>query len=799
MTTAKQLFDLGYLPLVKITPHDARIAPTSKLKPDMLGKVPGKWTPAGWVGYDWRAADDVDADDVAAWGSAGVGIRTDFFPAVDIDITDEVLSEFVYNRAVASLGLTSTRIGRAPKKLMVYRTDESFGRMRLWIGDDHLVEILGDGQQFVAGGIHPGTKQPYTWPLGVLPAAELEVLTREQASAFLDALSEDLELFGFVTRREGSGAATADRESIDQRHLSGDVERIRVALAMVPNDNATFPGRDDYLRVGYAIKAAIGEDGYELFAEWAAKWEGNSNASGNDPDVVRSDWDRMQPPFEIGAEYIYETARDFGYNQAGDEFAAEPLAPEELAKAEAEIKEQSALMGGAAIKFSDAHVARILIKNHGHELRYCPERSQWMSWDGAKWNLDNSRRATYLSGLICQRLVKLAGQTIVEQKKCEATQQRLSNLGAKQAGAQYASDQPEMQLSQVLLDTDAYLLNTPGGIVDLRDGSISAHDPLKYMTRSTAVAPSAGPAPRWHSFLNEAVGGNKELKDYLQRLVGYALTGLKTEHNLAFLYGSGGNGKGVFINTVTSILDSYAKAASMDTFTASKFDRHPTDMAGLAGARLVTAQETQEGRRWDEQKVKTLTSNDKVQARFMREDFFEFEPNFKLVFAGNHKPEIRNLDDAMRRRFHLVPFTKKPAKVNTHLQIELKEEWPQILAWMIEGAQLWFKHGLNAPKVVLEATAEYFEEEDPMGQWIRDKVIFTDNEDDFLTSTALHDNYREWCGDNGEHAKTAKGLVRAVRERGGFRQKRKADARGFAGIRLKDGAGSDFAAVSEVI
>lgn len=799
MTTAKQLYDLGYDALVKITPHDARIAPTSKIKPEMLGKVPGKWTPDGWVGYNWRAAEPVTHNDVESWGKAGVGIRTDFYPAVDIDILDAPLSEFIQQRAWALLGLAPIRVGRAPKKLLLYRTNESFGRMRLWINDEHLIEILGDGQQFVAGGIHPGTKQPYEWPLGIPDNDQLEEITRNDADKFLSAVEADLELFGFSCRREGSGALSADRETIVQAHLAGDYDRIKEALLLVPNDNDNFPGRDDYLRMGYAIKAALGDEGFDLFAEWASRWTGNGTVSGNDPEVVEADWERMQPPFEIGAEYIYETAREFGYNQAGDEFAAEALPPEEIAQAEAAIKEQSALMGGAAVKFSDAHVARVLIKQHGAELRFCPERSQWMSWDGAKWNMDNSRRATYLAGIICQKLVKLAGQTIGEQKKCEAVQNRLSNLGAKQAGAAYASDQPEMQLSQNSLDADPYLLNTPTGIVDLRTGEMSSHDPSQYMTRCTAVGPSVGPAPRWQAFLREATNGDVELQRYLQRLAGYALTGLKTEHNLAFIYGSGGNGKGVFINTITGILDSYAKAASMDTFTASKFDRHPTDMAGLAGARLVTAQETQAGRSWDEAKVKMLTSNDKVQARFMREDFFEFEPNFKLVFAGNHKPEIRNLDEAIRRRFHLVPFTVKPAKANTHLQAELKEEWPQILAWIMEGSREWFKQGLNPPSVVLEATAEYFDEEDPIGQWIRDKVIFTDDGADFVSTTALHDNYREWCGENGEHAKTAKGLVRTVRERGGFRHKRTTECRGFVGIKLKDGAGADFAAVNEVI
>ena len=140
-------------------------------------------------------------------------------------------------------------------------------------------------------------------------------------------------------------------------------------------------------------------------------------------------------------------------------------------------------------------------------------------------------------------------------------------------------------------------------------------------------------------------------------MVGYALTGVTVEHALFFLYGTGANGKSVFVNTIAAILGDYATNAPMDTFMATQGERHPTDMAGLRGARLVTSIETEQGRRWAESRLKALTGGDKISARFMRQDFFEFIPQFKLVVAGNHKPAIRTIDEAMRRRLHLVPFT----------------------------------------------------------------------------------------------------------------------------------------------
>ena len=141
------------------------------------------------------------------------------------------------------------------------------------------------------------------------------------------------------------------------------------------------------------------------------------------------------------------------------------------------------------------------------------------------------------------------------------------------------------------------------------------------------------------------------------RCAGYSLTGLTVEHALFFLYGTGANGKSVFCNVVAAIQGDYATTAPMDMFMATTGERHPTDLAGLRGARFVSAVETEQGRRWAESKLKLMTGSDPIKARFMRQDFFEFMPQFKLVIAGNHKPAIRNIDEAMRRRFHMVPFT----------------------------------------------------------------------------------------------------------------------------------------------
>ena len=209
------------------------------------------------------------------------------------------------------------------------------------------------------------------------------------------------------------------------------------------------------------------------------------------------------------------------------------------------------------------------------------------------------------------------------------------------------------------------------------------------MTKTTAcsAAPPGTPHPQWSAFLDRITAGNAELQGFLQRYVGYCCTGLTTEHAFVFAYGTGANGKSTFINTIVRIFGDYAAVADMGTFIASNAERHPTDLAKLRGARLVVAQETQKGRHWDETKIKALTGGDKLTARFMRQDFFDFVPTFKLFIAGNHKPRLGSVDEAMRRRLLLAPFTVRipQGERDPELAEKLWGERAAILRWCVDG------------------------------------------------------------------------------------------------------------------
>lgn len=271
-------------------------------------------------------------------------------------------------------------------------------------------------------------------------------------------------------------------------------------------------------------------------------------------------------------------------------------------------------------------------------------------------------------------------------------------------------------------DADPWLLNTPAGTVNLQTGRMRPHCAEDNMTKVTAVAPE-GDCPLFLAFLARIMGDDGEFIAYLMRVLGYALTGLVREHALLFGYVTGANGKSVLLSTIAGILDEYHRAAPIETFTASNGDRHPTDLAGLRGARLVTATETEERRRWAESRIKQLIGGDTIAARFMRQDFFEYRPAFKLFIAGNHRPSLRSVDEAIRRRFHLIPFAITIAAAERDLELtdRLKDEWPGILAWMIEGCLAWQAEGMKPPTAVVDATAAYLEAEDAIAAWIDEK------------------------------------------------------------------------------
>ncbi|MBN8715957.1 MAG: hypothetical protein J0H95_03145 [Xanthomonadales bacterium] len=421
-------------------------------------------------------------------------------------------------------------------------------------------------------------------------------------------------------------------------------------------------------------------------------------------------------------------------------------------------------------------LALAFTRRYHRDWRYVAAWGRWLVWDGQRWRTENTLAATDLIRGVCRQMAVRADNPKVAAKLASA-----STVGGVErlarADRRHAATTDEW-------DADPWLLNTPGGVVDLKTGRKRPNERADRMTKITTATP-AGDCPQWRAFLSDITGGNVELQTYLQRMVGYCLTGVTSAHALFFLYGTGANGKSVFANVISTILGDYATSASMDTFVETRGDRHPTDLAGLRGARFVTAIETEQGRRLNESKVKAITGGDKISARFMHKDFFEFTPQFKPVIVGNHKPAIRNIDEAMKRRMHMIPFTVTipPEKRDGRLTEKLLAERDGILAWAVAGCLAWQLEGLNPPACVRAATEEYFEAEDALGRWLDERCVREVNAKS-LTAELFND-WKQWAEAAGEFIGSQRRFSDLLITRGIEKWRNGVGVRGFQGIGLK--------------
>lgn len=428
-------------------------------------------------------------------------------------------------------------------------------------------------------------------------------------------------------------------------------------------------------------------------------------------------------------------------------------------------------------RFSEEALALRFSRKYEGDLRYVAGWGRWMRWDGARWREDDTLAVFDRCRAICRSAsIEFGDAQERAAMKIAAAQTVTAIERLARCDRRHAATVEQW-------DVDPWLLNTSGGTVDLRTGEMHEHRPDEYITKTTKVGPGAD-CPLWLRFLDRITGGNSELRLFLQRVTGYSLTGSTREHALFFLYGTGANGKSVFLSTISALLGNYAKTAPTSSFTASATEQHPTDMARLRGARLVTAIETEDGARWAESKIKSLTGGDKIAARFMRGDFFEFTPAFKLIIAGNHKPSLRSVDEAIRRRLHLVPFTTTipEGERDKNLSEKLQAELPGILSWAIQGCEDWQKSGLNPPAIVRDATTHYLAAEDSFGRWLEEDC--SQDPAGWTPGAVLFSDYKAWCDRMGERPMSQKRLTQALESRG-FEQSRTRTARGFARITLR--------------
>ena len=755
----------------------------------------------------WTTRDFTERDFEA---SQNVGIKTgDGIALVDIDVTDPTASAAITAEWLRRHHGALQRTGKAPKTAFLVASDiPSKVEVKLPdLGKGDKIEILANGQQFVAYGIHPDTKAPYHWHgldpldriLGV--KAELPVVSEAALLDFLDWVRVN---FGpkeaDKSAKEPLSARAAADFKFDTDGKSDFWRNVNntalVNLGMwVP---ALFPTAKKSANGAWRITSKdLGRDYQEDLSihETGISDFGPENtqtaisltmAFGGAPDPkAAAFWlcDKIGITPETLGWSGGKRARASSDYDAGQPGAAPSNAPDDLDLS------QDALANDLGLRCWDSNA------------RHVAAWSKWLFWTGTRWEVDDKLdHLTRIRAYLRERATdvldgsehKAAALDAEEEGKGDRLRRRAKDMAQTLRSKNTVvaveslarSNRASVARSDAF-DADRLLLGTPGGTVDLRTGELRPAKREDLITKLTACAPAdPGTRPRlWLTFLHDIFDGDGELMAFMQRAAGYALTGLTTEHKLLFLHGTGRNGKSVFLNTLTAIWADYARRGAAETFLNTNGEKHSTGLAGLQGARLVVGSELPVGKTWDESVIKDLTGGDKMTARFMRGDFFDFDPQLTLMIAGNNQPSFRGVDEAIRARVVLVPFavTIPPEQRDKGLPDKLKNEGPEILRWAIDGALQWLERGLDVPATVAAASAEYMDDEDTLGQFIGDDL--QEVRGHFTSATDLHQRFAQWCEVQGLKSWTQLTLIKELKTRG-FEPAKSNGRRGLKGLKL---------------
>ncbi len=429
---------------------------------------------------------------------------------------------------------------------------------------------------------------------------------------------------------------------------------------------------------------------------------------------------------------------------------------------------------------TDKGNADLIVAGHHQHLHYVPSRKAWITWTGHKWQIADDNAPA-----IQAAQQAILGINVDGDKELAKHQKSSLSRRALEAAVSLASTHPAMRIPAEQLDADPHVLNTPSGIVDLRDGSIRDAGPDDWCTHMTEASYDLeADAPRWKAFLEETFDGDVEMISYVQRLAGYSAYGAVSHHILPFAFGPGGAGKTVFLETIMGVLGDYATIAPASFLMAGRNDE--SAIAALSGQRLVVCSEVNERDRFDEAKVKLLTGGDRIKSRFLYGNYFTFTPTHHLWLMANHQPRIEAGGDGMWRRLRILPFTRQvPAESRIPgLADQLKsEEASGILNWIVRGAVDAINHDdLRDPANVASATATYAAEEDALARFIEDRCMLTPAGRTGMPEVRAA--YAAWCHEEGEQEMTSQSFGRALRMRWGIKGGKSHGRRVYDGLIL---------------
>jgi putative DNA primase/helicase len=511
-----------------------------------------------------------------------------------------------------------------------------------------------------------------------------------------------------------------------------------------------------------------------------------SVAGAKDPADIHS---RLGPGF--AAEFTRILGATAPWQPPAD--AAGPatgVLPQQVQRVEAQLRKAGVCEWGE-FDFTDRGNAARLEKLHGADLRFVVDRQQWYAWDGCRWAADRPEDAAARADATVLSLMLEAQLAPGRQglDECVSWYTRSQSARSLEAVVRLARSIGRIPTRSANFDRQPLLLNCPNGVVELCTGRLVPHRREDMLTQmcSTPFDPTAK-CPAWEQFLaailpadrnDPAAGPNAAFVGFVQRLLGYCLTGETTVHMLPIFCGSGSNGKSTLLEVVQEVLGyDYAGPAPDGFLMAKHNEQHPADVADLCGKRLVVVSETKKGQRLDETLVKKLTGGDTLKARFMRENFFRFAATHKLIMSTNNRPNVPATDRGTWRRLALVPFdvsfwdpdkgeTGPPhLKQDKDLKAKLLAETRGILAWMVRGCLEWKKGGLQQPEEVRDQTAAYRQEEDVFGRFLGD--VYTSAPAEARVFVAdVHAEFCRWCERNGERPNmTSRAISGEMRNRG---------------------------------
>ena len=453
----------------------------------------------------------------------------------------------------------------------------------------------------------------------------------------------------------------------------------------------------------------------------------------------------------------------------------------------AQIGHNQPEFGAHDLRCSDMGNAEVFADQHSDKLRYCFELGKWFFWDGTVWKPGAEANLQELAEETVRSFPGEASELMDSQGRKTFLNWAIRSGNRSRMIAMIEQSKHRLKLEQSKLDKDPMLLNLFTDSIDLSTGLVKPSEAGDYATKQAQIVlDPAAEYPEWQRFLSRVMDGSKELISYLQKAVGYSLTGKNTEQCFFIAHGTGANGKSVFLNLIRNLAGDYGVNIPMDTLMAQRFQSGNTnDLARMNGARLGTAIEGEVDQKLSEVKIKQITGGDEITARFLHKEFFEFKPIVKIWMATNHKPQITGDDHAIWRRVHLIPFNVviPPEERDGDLPEKLRKELPGILNWAIKGAVKWAREGLNPPAAVLQATSEYRSEMDTFSRFCSEMI---QREDGATTpKSELIKAFELWCSVEGGEQLTPGGLLQRMKQEG-FEEGRSSNSRFWKDISLQN-------------